>query len=293
MKQHLFRTLIATRALPVLIALASCNRTEAPRLSIFADHIATIAQQEEITYADAATRVRNMGYTGVDVSTNIPAHQLHTLDSLGFDHACAIAWIDFVSGPQDKAEEQALTFMEQSGWTRLLLVPGFLPATSATTSAVTADSVLFLRDDAIGRIAAFAKRASERGFEVMVEDFDNPRSLCYDTPSLDRLFAASPELGHVFDTGNYLFSGEDVLGALAHFMPRIHHVHLKDRLAPADGKSPAVGKGIVPFEQIIDRLRASHYNGWYTVEHYGSSNMLDDATFSAHYFSATYMRQTP
>lgn len=278
MKQSHLHTLLVTAALSVLFALTSCSRSQTPRLSIFADHIATIAQQEHISYAEAATRVRNMGYEGVDVSTTIPARQLHTLDSLGFAHACAIAWIDFVAGPQDKAVEQALSFMEQSGWKRVLLVPGFLPAANATTSAATVDS---LRDAAIQRIAAFAKRASERGLEVLVEDFDNPRSLCYDTPSLDRLFAASPELGHVFDTGNYVFGGEDVMAALTHFLPRIHHVHLKDRLAPRDGKSPAIGKGIVPFDQIIGKLRASHYDGWLTVEHYGSSNMQDDAAFSA------------
>lgn len=272
------RMLIATAALlSVLFTLTSCSRPHEPRLSIFADHIATIAQQEHISYAEAATRVRDMGYMGVDVSTTIPARQLRTLDSLGFAHACAIAWIDFVAGPQDKAEEQALTFMEQSGWKRVLLVPGFLPGNQPSE---TADS---LRDAAIGRIAAFAKRASERGLEVLVEDFDNPRSLCYDTPSLDRLFAASPELGHVFDTGNYVFSGEDVIAALNHFMPRIHHVHLKDRLAPHDGHSPAIGKGIVPFGQIIGQLRASNYDGWLTVEHYGSSDMLNDAAFSAQF----------
>ena len=31
---------------------------------------------------------------------------LNTLDSLSFAHACAIAWIDFVAGPQPAAEEQ-------------------------------------------------------------------------------------------------------------------------------------------------------------------------------------------
>lgn len=277
MKHSLFHALLVTAFVSVFVALTSCSRQQAPRLSIFADHIATIAQQEHISYAEAATRVRNMGYEGVDVSTSIPARQLKTLDSLGFAHACAIAWIDFVAGPQERAVEQALTFMEQSGWKRVLLVPGFLPDEQASTSV---DS---LRDVAIGRIAAFAKRASERGLDVLVEDFDNPNSLCYDTPSLDRLFAASPELGHVFDTGNYVFGGEDVMAALDHFMPRIRHVHLKDRLAPHDGHSPAIGKGIVPFGQIIGQLRASHYDGWLTVEHYGSSDMLNDAAFSAQF----------
>ena len=86
-----------------LMLVTSCN-TPAPRVSIFADHIGTIAQQEHISFAEAATRIRNLGYTGVDVSTNYSHAHLNTLDSLGFAHACAIAWIDFVAGPQPAAE---------------------------------------------------------------------------------------------------------------------------------------------------------------------------------------------
>lgn len=256
-----------------LMFATSCT-APAPRISIFADHIGTIAQQEHISFAEAATRIRNLGYTGVDVGTNYSHAHLNTLDSLGFAHACAIAWIDFVAGPQPAAEEQALSFMETRQWPQLLLVPGFLPA---DRPAAYTDS---LRDAAISRIAAFAAKAAQRGLRVLVEDFDNPRSLCYDTPSLDRLFAASPALGHVFDTGNYVYGGEDVLTALTHFRDRIYHVHLKDRLAPHDGASPAIGKGIVPTREVIDQLTSSGYRGWFTVEHYGSRHMLSDAAFS-------------
>jgi len=259
-----------------LTTLSSCHSNKA-HISIFADHIVTIAQQEHISFAEAATRVRDLGYTGVDVGTNYTEAQLHTLDSLGFAHACAIAWIDFVAGEQPAAEEQALTFMEEHHWSRLLLVPGFMPFLGGEADAA---AVEVLRTTAIQRIAAFVEKASRRGLDVLVEDFDDRRSLCYDTPSLDRLFSASPELGHVFDTGNYVYGGEDVLEALHHFRDRIRHVHLKDRLAPADGASPAIGKGIVPTRQVIEQLTSSGYRGWFTVEHYGSSHMLDDAAYS-------------
>lgn len=250
-----------------LLVLCSC-RQPAPRVSIFADHIATIAHQENISFAEAATRVRALGYEGVDVSTTIAADRLRTLDSLGFRHACAIANIGYIDGPQEAAEEQALAFMKAQGWSQLLLVPGLVP--EGTDDAVV--------EEAIARIAAFVERAAGEGLRVMVEDYDNPRSLCYNTAALNRLFAASPVLGHVFDTDNYLYCHEDVLQALDHFRSRVQHVHLKDRRD--DGSCPAVGDGIVPMAEVIGRLRASGYEGWLTVEHYGSRTMYDDASRS-------------
>ena len=251
---------------------ASCRQQapEEPRISIFADHIVTAAQQEGISFAEAAARVREMGYAGVDVSTNIDPVLLHTLDSLGFAHACAIIWIDLVAGPGEAEEEGALDFMRRTGWDKLLLVPGFLPEDAG-------DEV---RDAAIARVAAFAEKAAAEGFPVLVEDFDNPRALCYDTAALDRLFAASGKLGHAFDTGNYLYCGEDVLPALEHFRDRIGHVHLKDRRAKSDAASVPVGAGIVPVEEVVTRLQESGYDGWFTVEQYGSAQMLEDAAVS-------------
>ena len=227
---------------------ASCRQPapEQPRISIFADHIVTAAQQEGISFAEAAARFREMGYAGVDVSTNIDPAMLQTLDSLGFAHACAIIWIDLVAGPGEAEEEGALDFMRRTGWDKLLLVPGFLPEDAG-------DEV---RDAAIARVAAFAEKA------------------------LDRLFAASAKLGHAFDTGNYLYCGEDVLPALEHFRDRIGHVHLKDRRAKSDAASVPVGAGIVPVEEVVAKLLESGYDGWFTVEQYGSAQMLEDAAVS-------------
>ncbi len=232
---------------------ASCRQQvpEEPRISIFADHIVTAAQQEGISFAEAAARFREMGYAGVDVSTNIDPALLQTLDSLGFAHACAIIWIDLVAGPGEAEEEGALDFMRRTGWDKLLLVPGFLPEDAG-------DEV---RDAAVARVAAFADKAAAEGFPVLVEDFDNPRSLCY-------------------DTGNYLYCGEDVLPALEHFRDRIGHVHLKDRRAKSDAASVPVGAGIVPVKEGVDKLLESGYDGWFTVEQYGSAQMLQDASVS-------------
>ena len=240
------------------------------RISIFFDHVTEIAKQEKISIRDAAQRVRNLGYEGIDVRVNMSAAELDMLDSLGFQHACAIADINLIEGEQPKLVREVLDFMHHRQYTRLLLLPGMLPK--------NADSQYI--DAACTRIAAFVKQAQREGIDVMVEDFDNPQAICYNTPILDHLFAASPQLNHVFDSGNYPYCGEDVMVALRHFRERVHHVHLKDRKAMRDSASLVIGTGIVPLKDVIAELLSTGYDGWFCVEHFGAPNMLKYATQS-------------
>ena len=259
--------------LPLLaLLLCACGQkpAETPKISIFCDHIWTVARQEGLSFREAATKVREIGYDGADVRVLQDPDELRILDSLGFGHACAIADIDYGAGEQPEMEARAISFLETYGYDRLLLVTGLMPEGSTAAD----------RDAARQRIAAFAKRVTDKGFCIMVEDFDNPRSLCYNMAGLDSLFTLAPTLGHVFDTGNYLFAGDDALVAYGQFRDRIGHVHLKDRRAKSDAASVPVGAGIVPVKEVVDKLLESGYDGWFTVEQYGSAQMLQDASVS-------------
>ncbi len=244
--------------------------TAQPRISIFFDHVTEIARQEKISVKEAAQRVRNLGVEGIDVRVSTSEAQLNMLDSLEFMNASAIADINFVEGEQPEAEHQAIDFMKRHGYKRLLIIPGLLPKDAAPEKM----------EEVSGRIAAFVKKASKKGVEVMVEDYDNRRSPCYNTAALDHLFADSRKLRHVFDTGNYLYCGEDVMMALRHFLGKIRHVHLKDRKAMHDNASLPIGTGIVPLKEVIRELLNSGYKGWFTVEHFGSPSMLEYTTQS-------------
>ena len=250
--------------------LASMQSYAQRRISIFFDHVAEIAKQENISIKEAAQRVRALGYEGIDVRVTNTESELNMLDELGFQHACAIADINLIDGEQPVVIRQVLDFMHHRQYDRLLLLPGMLPK--------DADSQFI--DAACTRIAAFVKAAQKEGVDVMVEDFDNPRAICYNTPILDHLFAASPQLNHVFDTGNYLFAGEEVMVALNHFRERIHHVHLKDRKAMRNNGSLVIGTGIMPLKEVVSQLLATGYDGWFTIEHFGAPNMLQYATQS-------------
>ena len=247
-------------ALLTMIWLMAVPTNAQPRISIFFDHVAEMARQEHITVLEAAQRVRQMGYTGIDVRVNMNREQLSMLDSLGFQHASAIADINFVRGEQPEAVRQALDFMHHNHYKRLLIIPGLLPENASQE----------LIDEVCSRIAAFVKEASDEGINVMVEDYDNPRSPCFNTLTLNHLFAASPQLNLVLDTGNFLFAGEEVMTALRHFRERIHHVHLKDRKAKRDYASLPIGTGIMPLNEVVCELLRSGYDGWFTVEHFGA-----------------------
>ena len=263
------RRILTLTALITVLSL-SARKPVTPRISIFADHISTIAQQENISFREAAQQVKALGYSGIDVRITINPEEMQVLDELNFEHASAIVDINYIKGDQTELENRALAFMKQHEFPRVLVVPGLLPKES---------SEQFL-ENVLHGMDAFSQKGHQSGLDVMVEDYDNPRSPCYNTEALDRMFKSAKRLGHTFDTGNYLYCGEDVMQALKHFRKRIKHVHLKDRVALHDGKSPAVGTGLIPLQDVISQLVKHGYEGWFCVEHFGSPHMFQDAETS-------------
>lgn len=262
------RIAFALSALICLAAVSCGNKADSqPKISIFCDHIETIAHQENISFAEAATRLKEMGYTGADIRVFQRPEEINTLDSLGFAHACAITEINYSNKDTRELEDKTLEFMAERGFDKLLLVTGLMPQGGLTKEE---------RDDARQRIASFTKRVADAGYTVMVEDYDNRRSLCYNSKLIDTLFVAAKDLGLVFDTGNFQFAGEDAMEQYEHFRPKIGHVHLKDRTSPTDMACVAVGTGCIPIVDIIDKLKESGYKGWYTIEEYGARHMLED-----------------
>lgn len=273
--------------LPILallcLAAVSCKRAEAPlKISIFCDHIETIVRQENISFADAATLVKEFGYTGADIRVTQSPDEIKTLDSLGFEHACAISEINYSSPDTREMEDRTMAFLEEHGFDKLMLITGLMPQEGLSKEE---------RAAARQRVAAFAKRVTDSGYTIMLEDFDNRRSLCYNSELLDSLFAVSSNLYMAFDTGNFQFAGQDAMEQYEHFRPKIKHVHLKDRTSPTDMKCVAVGTGCIPIVEIIHKLQDSGYDGWYTYEEYGTRTMLQDCEASYQNISAALKRE--
>ena len=257
-----------------VLAAISCSsgvrqdfQVDGPKISIFSDHISAIARQEGITFAQAAQKVKEIGFNGVDVRVLQKPSQLKTLDSLGFIYSCAIADIDYSRGGQAELEKKTVAFMKKYGIKQVLLVPGLIPEEAVDEAD---------KADARSRIVGFADRMAAKGYEVILEDYDNPRSLCYNTAKLNTLFGMTDNLGMAFDTGNFLFAGEDAYRASLHFADKVKHVHLKDRAGAKDMKCVPAGTGCIPVEAVVRKLVSVGYDGWFTAEQFGSKQMLED-----------------
>ena len=262
------KAIIAALAVAGLAAFSCQKAPQKMKISIFSDHILTISRQENISFAEAATRIKEIGFEGVDVRVYQKPEELKTLDSLGFAHSCVITDIDYSKEDQSELEDKTIAFMDEHGYDRLMLVAGFIPKEGFTQTEMEA---------ARQRIAAFAARVTGKGYKIMIEDYDSERSFTSNAARLDSLFAVSKDLGLVFDTGNFQFSGEDAMEQFEHFRDKIGHLHLKDRASLTDLRCVPAGTGCIPIVELIQKLKEDNYTGWLTIEQFGSRNMLSDS----------------
>ena len=255
----------------VLATVTGCSKkADSFHYSIFCHHIETIAEQEGISFAEAAAKIKDLGYAGADIDIWMSDENLAVLHEQGFIIPCGYCTIDFANGDCGDQEAKSLDRISSIGLGKLLLIPGFIDEDFSEEEYQAM----------VGRIGSFIDKAAKIGCSVLVEDYDSQDSPCYNIERLSNLFEDIPSLGHVFDSGNYIFAGDDALVALDKFMPRISHIHFKDRVSESDMKCPAIGSGVIPFEEIMTKLHDASYDGWIAVEHFGSEHMLDDAASS-------------
>lgn len=274
-----------TLLLATLFTLLSCTGQrshEEPKISVFAVHINTIAQQENISFTEAAVKVRQMGYAGADV---YPYQEdvIHVLDSLGFGHSCAIVHINYLGAEHVDSidantprgffragwgdlEKAAISFVKKHNYPHLMLVPNVLPNDATPEDA----------EKVRQHVAAFADRCVSEGVDLVVESFDNEGSLCYGTKRLKDLLSRSESLGVAFDIGNFTFAKEDPVEAYEAMKDKVRHVHVKDRASLEDMTPVPAGTGCSKISTVLQKMKDSGYDGWYTIEVFGSKQMLSD-----------------
>jgi sugar phosphate isomerase/epimerase len=121
-------------------------------------------------------------------------------------------------------------------------------------------------EQAVRLYRTVAERGAALGVTVCVHPHSHYGSLLESAEEYDRLLALTEDSGLMFnpDAGHITRGGQDLLECLRRHRERIAHVHIKD--ADARNEWQALGRGIIPWQAVLDFLRDSGYTGWVVAE---------------------------
>ncbi|WP_342565680.1 sugar phosphate isomerase/epimerase [Paenibacillus sp. FSL R7-0345] len=262
------------------------------KLSVFYEHIRDAAGQSGLSLEEVCTLVKGFGIDALEMDANRfkaeEASILPLLEKTGLTVSCMYGFFDFghISSSEVKKEQITafLSMASRAGASRVLVIPGFLGEHEQDPASGEYQQSVRLMKDAVAAMCAYAKP-----LEIMVgmEDFDDARAPFATTAQLLSFIEEIPELSCFFDTGNFLYSGEDVLEAYARCRPHIGYVHCKDRTfeihvgeepkLTVDGRAmyaiPA-GSGCIPMRELVTELLNSGYDDTFVIEHFGAQDQL-------------------
>lgn len=113
-----------------------------------------------------------------------------------------------------------------------------------------------------------AQYAGMAGVTLAVEPLN--RFECYFLNTIDQAVALSklvdePNYGYLFDTFHTNIEENDVTALIRSSIKHIRHVHI------TENNRGVPGAGHIPFQPIFNALRQSGWDGWLTVESFGSA----------------------
>jgi 3-dehydroshikimate dehydratase len=240
------------------------------RLSAFADEISPDLDEQIVTL-----KIENIHFLDLrgmwdinvlDLSDEQVARIKQALDAQNIQVAAIASPIGKVSIDTpldeqirrlDRAIELAQLF--QTSYIRMF---SFYP--SAQNDAYTTADTAW-RDEVIACLRAFTARASAAGITLVHENDGGTygESIAHCVDVLQSV--ADPHLRAVFDPANFIQCHQepypDAYGLLHSWLG---YVHVKDALA--DGKVVAAGEGIARWPDLLRRLRADGYDGFFSLE---------------------------
>lgn len=250
------------------------------KLAVFYDHIATAARQRGLSVSEALNRVREMGYSMVEIDLDALNGDVYALISAaGLELSSIYCFFRFEAEPQKERIRSLIDSALLFGAKRVMPIPGFW---SGQPEA---------QDDEFARMLEGMKelteQAAQSGLIATIEDFDSLRSPISTSRSMNEFIRRLPHLYATFDTGNFRLAGEDEFSAFDALKDRIAHVHLKDRSLSAEYGSVSltardgsvmhpcpVGSGFIPMKEILAALTEIGYDGVLSVEHFGADDQM-------------------
>ncbi|MEO3946291.1 sugar phosphate isomerase/epimerase [Gorillibacterium sp. CAU 1737] len=254
------------------------------QLSVFYHHLQEAAEQTGSPLADILDQAAGFGISAVELDWADIRQDAAGLRSLLAQHGFTASSVyGFFEFGQKRQEEEAAQFLADAvavGASKVLVIPGFL---SPEQTEEEQEAQVAAMIEAVQRLC---DAAEPLGITVTMEDFDDRQAPFARSEDLLKFLSAVPQLGCTFDTGNFIYSGEDELRALDKLAPHVVHVHCKDRsLEPNSGEgkltltdkmlypSP-VGGGCIAIRESLRRLREAGYTGTLAIEHFGAPDQL-------------------
>ena len=113
-----------------------------------------------------------------------------------------------------------------------------------------------------------AQYAAKLGVNLAVEPLN--RFECYFLNTIEQAVALvkavdEPNYGYLFDTFHTNIEENNVPELIRWSAPYIKHVHI------TENNRGVPGAGHIPFQPVFDALRSSGYDGWMTIEAFGSA----------------------
>lgn len=273
------------------------------KASIFFHHIRMWAKQHSRSIDEVLDEVRSLGITCVeadrdeignakDFNAMLGRHDMKVSSIYGF--------YDWGRSPKDMKNLLQIDQAQILHSPEIMMVPGFYHSRNPLIRREE-------RKRMMEGMQAMTVRALEKRIVPTIEDFDNAASPIRTAEGMKKFEDKIEGLRTTLDTGNFLFSGRDVLKEMDVLKGTIWHVHIKDRVCmdhmaeeditqrgePAkamDGRllyPCAAGKGDVPVREILDRLHAAGYRGTCALEFFGSSDYRKTTVDSAAFLKQT------
>jgi sugar phosphate isomerase/epimerase len=207
--------------------------------------------------------VKAAGFDGVELpSSRFLAHPTLVetyraqLQESGLRVTCIDAICDFVS--RDAAERAKAVAVLCAGvdLAAALGAPLVLAAGSRLPPEVSPEEG---RRMIVEGLQACLDAAEQAGVTLAIENFGIEPALQCAVEDCLEVLEAVPGLAFVFDTGNFLFCGEDPLNNFQRLLRYTRHVHVKDWVKSdepqiADVAGAPLGTGLVPNEGLVRRF---------------------------------------
>lgn len=255
------------------------------RISVFYSHILSASEQTGLSVSRILNRVREFGIEAVELDLDqvTPSRESmkDQLEQSGISVASMYAFFDFGSDPNVESGFRFIDTAEYLGAAKVLVIPGFINESAGDEERASALQRMAI---ALKEMCDYAER---KHIVVTLEDFDDSTAPFSSSDELLWFMEQVPKLRCTFDTGNFIYRGEDELEAFEKLKDYIVHVHCKDRsLDEHNGGMPKiatngthlfpspVGYGRIPIEEILTRLIVRGYDDTLAIEHFDAVDQM-------------------